>query len=248
MRVCGCAGKDATEICIPQYREGFARLMSAGGGLAFDFCDWGDAEVRQLAAALMAAHAAGATTQADTLRLTGNRLTDAALPPLAEAIEAGAMPQLKYLSLHRNELTDAGLEALRPLLAGRLSGLEALGFGSRLTAAGVRTLVALLADGHLAGLTHLWLDGNAAMGDEGAAALAAALAEGRLPKLEQLDLNGTGMGDAGAAALAAALGGAPALEELVVGGNAFGEDAAEALKAACRERGVRAMRDLFDAL
>ena len=116
-------GKDATKICIPQYREGFLRLMGGGGALAFDNCGWGDEEVKTLAAALAYAQANGATTQADCLRLGANKLTDAAMPPLVEVIEAGAMPKLTDLYLEDNKLLgDAGLAALRPLLAGRLSG------------------------------------------------------------------------------------------------------------------------------
>ena len=118
----------------------------------------------------------------------------------------------------------------------------------RLTAEGARSLVALLADGHLAQLQNVSLEDNPWLGDEGAAAIAGALSEGRLPKLKELKLNGTGMGDAGATALAGALGGAPQLEKLVVGKNAFGQEAKEALKAACAARGVAAMEDPFDAL
>ena len=243
-------GKDATKICIPQYREGFLRLMGGGGGLNFDMCGWGDEEVKTLAAALAYAQASRATTQADRLSLSNNKLTDAAMPPLVEAIEAGAMPELDELELDSNEfLGDAGLAALRPLLAGRLSGcLESFGFGSLLTAEGARSLVALMADGHFAELTYLDLCDNRGLGDEGAWAIAGALSEGLLPKLEELNLEGTGMGDAGAAALAEALGGAPELQELIVGGNEFGEEAKDALKAACLKRGVKAMEDDFDAL
>ena len=105
-----------------RYREAFARLMSAGGAIGFDGCAWADADVGQLAASLRYAHDVGATSQAEFLYLHNNRLTDAALPPLVEAIEAGEMPCLKHLSLSDNELTDAGLATLRPLLAGRLTG------------------------------------------------------------------------------------------------------------------------------
>ena len=129
-----------------------------------------------------------------------------------------------------------------------LSGLVAFSIGARLTAEGVRSLVALLADGHLAGLKEIDLSDNGGLGDQGAAAIAGALSEGRLPNLEELRLDGTGMGDEGATALAGALGGAPKLTTLVVGGNAFGEDAKAALKAACTQRGVAAMADYFDAL
>ena len=40
-------GKDATSICIPQYKEAFMRLMSSGGKLEFGGCKWTDAEVKQ---------------------------------------------------------------------------------------------------------------------------------------------------------------------------------------------------------
>ena len=158
------------------------------------------------------------------------------------------MPCVDRLDLEGNELTDAGLATLRPLLAGRLSGLRTLGFGSRLTADGARVLAALVAEGHLAQLKYLILSDNRELGDAGTAAIAEAMATGRLTRLERLQLDGTGMGDAGAAALGAALGGAPALKKLVVGENAFGAAAAEGLKAACEARGVAAMRSYFDAL
>ena len=35
-------GKDATAVCIPQYREAFLRLMRMGGILSLDRCGWGD--------------------------------------------------------------------------------------------------------------------------------------------------------------------------------------------------------------
>ena len=66
---CAQNGKDATSICIPQYKEAFFRLMSSGGELWFANCKWTDAEVKQLAAALQCAHAEGATSQADVLDL-----------------------------------------------------------------------------------------------------------------------------------------------------------------------------------
>ena len=75
-------GKDATKICIPQYREGFLQLM--GGRevlLNFARCGWGDEEVKTLAAALAYAQASRATTQAQGLHLSFNKLTDAAMPP-----------------------------------------------------------------------------------------------------------------------------------------------------------------------
>ena len=108
-------GKDATSICIPQYREAFFRLMSSGGMLAFSRCCWKDAEVKQLVAALQCAHAEGATSQADVLFLRNNQLTDAALPILVEMLEAGVLPCLEKLWLDFNSgLRDvAAKEALK---------------------------------------------------------------------------------------------------------------------------------------
>ena len=203
-------GKDATEVCIPQYREAFLRLMRGAEVLSFMYCSWGDDEVEQLCGALAYAHAAGSTTAAEGLYLTGNALTDAALAHLARAFAAGLVPRLEWLRLGRNKLTGAGLDALRPALA----------------------------DGHLAGLKELELSGSKQLGDGGAKVLAAALSEGKLPRLEELHLGGTGMGDEGARALAGALGGAPALRELKVGENEIGAAAKKELWAVCAERGV----------
>ena len=98
-------GKDATAICIPQYKEGFLRLMPKEGALAFFACGWGDAEVRELAASLAYAHAADATTQADELNLACNKLTDASVPVLVELLASGAVPKLKELAVQGNELS-----------------------------------------------------------------------------------------------------------------------------------------------
>ena len=122
---CAQNGKDATSICIPQYKEAFFRLMSSGGTLYFSACKWTDAEVKQLAAALQCAHAEGATSQADRLSLGNNQLTDAALPILVEMLKAGAVPCLKILDLEYNGISDAAAkEALRA--AGRERGVTVL--------------------------------------------------------------------------------------------------------------------------
>ena len=87
------------------------------------------------------------------------------------------MPALQFLALEDTQLTDAGLEALAPLLSGPLTSLRQLGFGSGLTAAGLRTIVQALADGHLRKLTTLYLQNNTMLADEGACVLAGAIAE-----------------------------------------------------------------------
>ena len=167
-------GKDATTVCIPQYRAGFLRLMGEGGGLSFAGCAWGDAEVRQLVAALAFAHAEGATTQAFALYLDRNRLTAAAIPPLAEAFERGMLPGLRTLDLRNNEaLGDEGAVSLAAVLSkGKLPKLEDL------------------------------LIGTIGMGDTGAAALARAL--GGAPALKLLLVGGNQFGEAAAAELKAA--------------------------------------------
>ena len=118
-------GKDATAICIPQYKEGFLRLMAKEGTLAFGYCGWGDAEVRELAAALAYAHAAGATTQADRLRLDRNKLTDASVPVLVELLASGAVPKLKTLYVFGNELSESAKEEIKA--AGRARGVKVIG-------------------------------------------------------------------------------------------------------------------------
>jgi len=243
-------GKDATNVCLPQYRKAFVRLMRGAGQLSYFNCGWGDEEAAVLCDALEWAHANDATTSACILFLGANKLTDAALPRLVEVLSAGAMPKLRTLILTDNALSDAGLSVLQPLVAGRLSQkLNKLGYGSGLTDEGVRVLVALATDGHLANLEILWLQNNQ-ISNAGAQSLADALSAGNLPRLEELKLHGNRIGDAGAEALARAVsgGGAAALETLIVGRNAFGESATAALRAACEARGVEAMAGDFDAL
>ena len=240
-------GKDATAVCIPQYNEGFLRLMSNGGQLAYTGCAWGDTDARQLASAVVYAHAAGSTTKASAIRLGQNQLTDAAMPSLIEIFTAGAMPNLQFLALEDNWFTDAGLRALYPVLSGMLSSLRQLGIGSGLTSGGVQMLAQLLAQGSLKKLKSLYLQNNVALGDDGAGILASAISDGWLSKLTELRLNSTGIGDVGATALADALRCTPKLrlETLVIGRNQFGRSAAEGLHEACADRGIKLMHSVF---
>ena len=122
---CAQNGKDATSICIPQYREAFMRLMPSGGELYLTRCKWTDAEVKQLVGTLQYAHAEGATSQADTLYLRDNQLTKAALPMLVEMLEAGAMPCLKKLYLDNNfEINDISVAKELLKAAGKERGVN----------------------------------------------------------------------------------------------------------------------------
>ena len=69
------------------------------------------------------------------------------------------------------------------------------------------------------------------VGDAGAAALAAALDRGALPRLEDLRLVKAAIGDAALAALAPALRRRPALERLFLNGNPFSDEGLAALVA-----------------
>ena len=53
-------GKDATEVVIPQYEEGFVRLMREVSYMAYANLQWGDDEAQTLARAFTYAHAKGA--------------------------------------------------------------------------------------------------------------------------------------------------------------------------------------------
>ncbi|CAK0835979.1 unnamed protein product, partial [Prorocentrum cordatum] len=105
----------------------------------------------------------------------------------------------------------------------------------------VRQVVAVLAAVALPRLQMLNLSENN-VGDEGAAALAAALrAPGALPSLQELHLGRNRVGDEGAAALAAALrapGALPSLQTLNLRFNRVGDEGAAALAAALRAPGA----------
>ena len=82
--------------------------------------------------------------------------------------------------------------------------------------------------------------GNNKISDRGAKALAAAFAEGAMPKLEKLVLNNNQIGDEGAVALAEAVGkGAlPKLKELILAGNKLSQTAKDAWEAVKAKRGA----------
>ena len=87
-------GKDAKDICIPQYREGFLRLM--GGKeelLSFYNCGWGDEEVKALAKVLPLARSVTLLNLIENPKIGADGWR-----ALAEAIAAGGAPQLIQIS------------------------------------------------------------------------------------------------------------------------------------------------------
>ena len=88
-----------------------------------------------------------------------------------------------------------------------------------------------LGAGALPALTCLQISGGMHVGDAGASALAAALGQGALPRLKDLTLSSTAIGDAGLMALAPALRRRPALELLSLAHNPLGDEGLAALVA-----------------
>ena len=90
--------------------------------------------------------------------------------------------------------------------------------------------------------------GNNKISDRGAKALAAAFAEGAMPKLEELFLTDNQIGDEGAVALAEAVGkGAlPKLKELVLYNNKLSQTAKDACKAVEAKRSGLSVEGVAD--
>merc|ERR1719321_1970912 len=90
-------GKDATNVCIPQYAEAFTRLLGTSKMLGYGGLGWGAAEGEQLAAALACAQRMGTAVAAEELYIWGNKLGTAGVRAIGKVIESGALPQLKTL-------------------------------------------------------------------------------------------------------------------------------------------------------
>merc|ERR1719389_1445847 len=95
-------GKDATNVCIPQYAEAFTRLLGTSKLLAYWGLGWGAAEGQQLAAALACAQRMDTAVAAEQLFLHKNKLGTAGVRAIGKVIEAGALPRLKELYVDHN--------------------------------------------------------------------------------------------------------------------------------------------------
>jgi len=89
---------------------------------------------------------------------------------------------------------------------------------------GVQRLAEKLGAGALPAVAWLHINGGVNVGDAGASALAAALGRGAMPRLKNLYLSSTAIGDAGLVALAPALRRLPALEWLTLRVNPLGDE------------------------
>ena len=111
-------GKDATNVCIPQYAEAFTRLLGTSKVLAYQMLGWGAAEGEQLAAALACAQRMGTAVAAERLCLAGNKLGTAGVRAIGKVIEAGALPRLKSLMIQDNGADDETREWIKTVARG----------------------------------------------------------------------------------------------------------------------------------
>ena len=84
-------GKDATDVVIPQYAEGFVRLMREASELTYAGLGWGVDEAQTLARAFAYAHTKGALAQVTNLYLNDNKIGNDGLTALADACASGAL-------------------------------------------------------------------------------------------------------------------------------------------------------------
>ena len=112
-------GKDATNVCIPQYAEAFTRLLGTSKELGYGRLGWGAAEGEQLAAALACAQRMDTAVAAETLLLHRNKLGTAGVRAIGKVIEAGALPRLKkFLNIEDNGADDETREWIETVARG----------------------------------------------------------------------------------------------------------------------------------
>ncbi len=95
-------GKDATEVCIPQYKEALLRLMGETKTLWYRYLGWGEAEGKQLAEALLYVQRCGVACGAERLDLEDNELGSAGVRAIGAALEAGLLAKLETLYIGGN--------------------------------------------------------------------------------------------------------------------------------------------------
>ena len=111
-------GKDATNVCIPQYAEAFKRLLGTSKNLQYGGLGWGAAEGEQLAAAFACAQRMGTAVAAERLIIFKNKLGTAGVRAIGKVIEAGALPRLEYLDIQENGADDETREWIETVARG----------------------------------------------------------------------------------------------------------------------------------
>ena len=111
-------GKDATNVCIPQYAEAFTRLLGTSKQLVYDRLGWDAAEGERLAAALASAQRMGTAVAAEELFIFENKLGTAGVRAIGKVIEAGALPRLNLLRIEDNGADDETREWIKTVARG----------------------------------------------------------------------------------------------------------------------------------
>ena len=102
---------------IELYRSFFEGVSQSAVELNFDGLEWGDAEVVQLAAVLPS------FVRLETLSLDNNKIGDAGMAALAEAIaKEGAFPSLTTITLRGNPASDEAKQAVEEALEKKQRG------------------------------------------------------------------------------------------------------------------------------
>ena len=141
-----------------------------------------------------------------------NKLSDAAMVPLAAAVAGGGLSQARHLGLGDNRIGPAGARTLA----------EATAFDDK-------DPLAAIASRPLGTLTSLNLEGNV-LCDEGVASLGSALGSGAMPSLEVLTLNRNMLTSADALTKAIASGEAPQLRRLLLQHNRISDQSLRELQ------------------
>ena len=107
------------------YEKAFTKRMGEAETLYFEMLGWGDEEMATLSRVIAAGH----LPSLKTLSLDNNqRIGDAGVSALADAVAEGGLAQLTTLGLRDNQVGDSGMQALAAAVAGgALPSLEHVG-------------------------------------------------------------------------------------------------------------------------
>ena len=122
------SGNDLTKVVIPQYKNGFLKLMGEATALMYTSLGWGDEAMQQLSSAFMYAHANGSMRNFVDLRLSNNRIGDEGMKAFSAATSSGSLRALTRLDLDGNQIGDAGMtDFSRAIASGSLPACNVIG-------------------------------------------------------------------------------------------------------------------------
>ena len=106
------SGKDLAKVIIPQYKEGFLRLLGASEGLEYGHLSFGDQGVKMMLAALAYAEAHGPRLRLLKLAVHDNQISDEGARAIELWLTTTTAP-LEELVLTENQLSEAAKARLR---------------------------------------------------------------------------------------------------------------------------------------